>query len=93
MGYVAILGRLFHRFGNPSQLPSSMKKDYGAFAQHFVTNFAPEIFRIYLQQLELYVSGQSWLSDKCQYQIMTFFTEWYVLYSGTQIAFRLTSCF
>lgn len=74
----AILGRLFHRFGNPSQLPSSMKKDYAAFSQHFVTNFAPEIFRIYLQQIELYVSGQAWLSDKCQYQIITFFTEWYV---------------
>lgn len=72
----AILGRLFRRFGNPSQLPSSMQKDYAAFSQHFVTNFAPEIFKIYLQQMELYVSGQAWLSDKCQYQIMTFFTEW-----------------
>ncbi|KAH9949788.1 armadillo-type protein [Amylocystis lapponica] len=70
-----ILGRLFHRFGNPSQLPSSMQKDYGAFAQHFVTTFAPEIFKIYLQQVELYVSGQAWLSRKCQYQIFTFFTE------------------
>lgn len=76
-----ILGRLFHRFGNPSQLPSSMQKDYAAFAQHFVTSFAPEIFKIYLQQVELYVSGQAWLSKKCQYQIFTFFTEWYILCS------------
>lgn len=73
-----ILGRLFHRFGNPSQLPSSMQKDYGAFAQHFVTTFAPEIFNVYLRQIELFVSGQAWLSKKCQYQILTFFTEWYV---------------
>jgi importin-7 len=73
-----ILGRLFNRFGNPSQLPSSMQQEYGAFAQHFVTTFAPEIFKIYLQQVQLYVSGQTWLSKKCQYQILTFFTEWWV---------------
>lgn len=71
-----ILGRLFHRFGNPSQLPSSMQSEYKAFADHFVTNFAPEIFKIYLRQIELYVSGQAWLSKKCQYQILTFMTEW-----------------
>ncbi|KAI0647875.1 ARM repeat-containing protein [Trametes meyenii] len=70
-----ILGRLFHRFGNPSQLPSSLQKDYGAFAQHFVSTYAPEIFKIYLQQIELFVSGQAWLSKKCQYRIFTFFTE------------------
>ncbi|THU92451.1 ARM repeat-containing protein [Dendrothele bispora CBS 962.96] len=71
----AILGRLFHRFGNPSQLPSPMQKEYGDFAQHFVTVFAPEILNMYLRQVELYVSGQSWLSKKCQYHIFTFFTE------------------
>ncbi|KAI0057803.1 ARM repeat-containing protein [Artomyces pyxidatus] len=70
-----ILGRLFHRFGNPSQLPTPMHGEYGAFAQHFVTTFAPEIFKVYLQQVELYVSGQSWLSRKCQYQVFQFFTE------------------
>ncbi|KAI0769096.1 ARM repeat-containing protein [Trametes elegans] len=70
-----ILGRLFHRFGNPSQLPSTLQKDYGPFAQHFVTNYAPEIFKVYLQQIELYVSGQAWLSKKCQYRVFTFFTE------------------
>ncbi|KAJ3711727.1 armadillo-type protein [Lentinula raphanica] len=71
----AILGRLFHRFGNPSQLPSTMQKEYSAFAQHFVTMFAPEILNIYLRQVQLYVSGQSWLSKKCQYHIFSFFTE------------------
>jgi hypothetical protein len=40
-----------------------------------VTTFAPEIFKIYLQQVELFVSGQAWLSKKCQYQIFQFFTE------------------
>ncbi|KAF9240262.1 armadillo-type protein [Melanogaster broomeanus] len=69
------LDRLFHRFGNPSQLPTTMQKDYSTFANHFVTNFAPEIFKVYLQQVELYVSKQAWLSKKCQYQIFQFFTE------------------
>ncbi|KAF7298645.1 Importin N-terminal domain-containing protein [Mycena indigotica] len=71
----ATLGRLFHRFGNPSQLPSTMQAEYAGFAQHFVTVFAPEILAIYLRQVELYVSGTAWLSKKCQYQIFTFFTE------------------
>lgn len=70
-----ILGRLFHRFGNPSQLPSPMQSEYGIFAEHFVTTFAPEIFKVYLHQVELYVSGQAWLGKKCQYQIFQFFTE------------------
>ena len=89
----AILGRLFHRYvstyrptcltsipdryGNPSQLPSAMK-EYKGFAEHFVTVFAPEILNIYLHQVELFVSGQAWLSPKCQYHIFTFFNEWYV---------------
>ncbi|KAH9980072.1 ARM repeat-containing protein [Lactifluus volemus] len=70
-----ILGRLFHRYGNPSQLPSPLQEEYGAFSQHFVTSFAPEIFKVYLHQIELYVSAQAWLSKKCQYQILQFFTE------------------
>jgi hypothetical protein len=63
-------------FGNPSQLPSPMQDEYGAFAQHFVTTFAPEIFKVYIHQVELFVSGQVWLSKKSQYHIFQFFTEW-----------------
>ena len=59
-------------------MPSTLKADYGTFAQHFVTHFAPEIFNVYLQQVELYVGGQSWISNKCQYHIFQFFAEWYV---------------
>ena len=72
----SVLGRLFHRYGNPSQLPSPLKKDYLGFAEHFITNFAPEVFKIYLHQVELFVSGQQWLSKKCQYHIFSFFSEW-----------------
>jgi len=60
---------------NPSQLPSPMQAEYGVFAEHFVITFTPEIFKMYLYQVELYVSGQAWLGKKCQYQIFQFFTE------------------
>ena len=72
------LNRLFQRYGNPSQLPNSMKKDIKAFSEHFVTSFAPEIFKIYLNQVELYVKKESWLSNKCLSAIIMFFTSWWV---------------
>ncbi|KAF8510510.1 ARM repeat-containing protein [Hysterangium stoloniferum] len=68
------LGRLFHRFGSPSQLPSVMK-EYMPFAEHFVSVFAPEIIKTYLRQIDLYASGQVWLSRKCQYLIFQFLNE------------------
>ncbi|KAJ6552930.1 armadillo-type protein [Mycena capillaripes] len=70
-----VLGWLFRRFGNPSQLTPKMKEEYGAFAQSFMTMFVPEIVAIYLDQVKLYTSNQAWISDKCQYQIFIFFTE------------------
>lgn len=68
---------VYFRFGNPSQLPTAMQAEYGAFSQHFVTSFAPEILSTYLNQVQLFVSNQVWLSKKCQYLIFQFFTEWY----------------
>jgi hypothetical protein len=38
-------------------MPSPMQNEYGVFAEHFVTTFAPEIFKMDLNQAELYVSG------------------------------------
>lgn len=79
-GHLRLVGEFltrYCRFGNPSQLPSTMKKEYKTFADHFVTMFAPEILNIYLRQVEFFVSGRAWLSKKCQYQIFQFFTEWY----------------
>jgi hypothetical protein len=70
--------KLFVRFGNPSQLPSTMKAEYQAFAQHFVTSYAPEIFNVFLRQTEPYMAGHAWLSKKVQYQIFAFFSEWLV---------------
>ena len=66
------------RYGNPSQLPSTMKKEYAAFSQHFITVYAPEIFKLYLNQINLYNSEQVWLSKKSLYHIFSFYAEWYV---------------
>jgi len=71
----ATLGRLYRRYGDPSQLPSTLKEEYGAFADSFVNTFAPEIIKVFLHQVELYVSGQVWLSKKCQYHIFSFFSD------------------
>jgi hypothetical protein len=59
-----------------------VQKEYGMFAEHFVTTLAPETFKVYLRQIELYVSGQARLSKKCQYQIFQSFTEWYTSVSN-----------
>ena len=41
-----------------------LQKEYGDFAQHFVTTLAPEILNTYLKQVQLYTQGQVWLSKK-----------------------------
>lgn len=59
----ANLNRLFVRYGNPSGLSStSQEKDYMDFAKVFITNFAPEILKGYLQEIEKWVGGNHWLS-------------------------------
>lgn len=63
-------------YGNPSQMPSALKHDYLAFAEHFTNNFAPEIFKTYLTQVDLLIQGQQWIAKKCQYYIFSFFSEW-----------------
>lgn len=68
------LDRLFERFGSPSQLPDAFKKDVKAFAEHFVTSFAPEIFKVYLQQVESYIKSDQWISAKCKSAIIRFFS-------------------
>lgn len=74
------LDRLFERFGSPSQLPEPFKKDVKAFAEHFVTTFAPEIFKVYLQQIESYIKGEQWLSAKSKSAIIRFLSAWFVFF-------------
>ncbi|KAG8955960.1 hypothetical protein FRC04_006408 [Tulasnella sp. 424] len=67
------LNRLFERYGNPTHIPKPMKKQYGEFAKNFVTTFAPEIFGVYLKQIELFIENQVWMSEKCLNLVFNFF--------------------
>ncbi|KIX05540.1 uncharacterized protein Z518_06412 [Rhinocladiella mackenziei CBS 650.93] len=58
----ANLNRLFVRYGNPSGLSSSQEKELGEFPKNFITNFAPEILKGYLGEIEKWVGGNHWLS-------------------------------
>ena len=48
-----------------------------AFGKHFIANFAPEIMKSYLLQMELYMARKIWLSERCVYLIIDFLEEWY----------------
>ncbi|KAK4902819.1 Nonsense-mediated mRNA decay protein 5 [Elasticomyces elasticus] len=73
------LNRLFTRYGNPSSLskPSSgsNEQDYTEVAKSFITSFAPEILKAYLQQIERWVQKQIWLSRPCLSHTLTFMDE------------------
>jgi hypothetical protein len=51
-----------------------------AFGKHFIADFAPEIMKSYLQQIDLYMSRKIWLSERCVYLIVDFLEEWYPLH-------------
>lgn len=65
------------RYGNPTQMPTPLLDRHAGFAKTFVETFAPEILKVYVQQVELYVTQKAWLSRKVIYKIVQFLTEWY----------------
>lgn len=56
------LNRLFVRYGNPASLQKGNGDDYTEVAKSFINNFAPEILKGYLRQIELWVQKRRWLS-------------------------------
>ena len=46
-----------------------------AFGKHFIANFAPEILKSYLHQIDLFMAHKIWLSERCVYLIIDFFDE------------------
>ncbi|MBW0504093.1 hypothetical protein O181_043808 [Austropuccinia psidii MF-1] len=69
-----ILNRLYSRYGSPSQLPNNMLQ-YKNFAQDFISSFACPILRLYLNQVELFIQGQEWMSKKIICHTIVFFEE------------------
>lgn len=63
------------RYGNPSTLSKSNGQDYTEFSKSFITNFAPEILKGYLQQIEKWVSKTSWLSKPSLSYTLAFLDE------------------
>ncbi|GAA5866795.1 hypothetical protein JCM3774_001803 [Rhodotorula dairenensis] len=68
------LNRLFSRYGCPTSLPKNLVSKYGAFADRFIDQFAPEIFKTYLAAVEKMVGGE-WFPRKGKYHILCFFEE------------------
>ncbi|KAF2717063.1 nuclear transport receptor RANBP7/RANBP8 [Polychaeton citri CBS 116435] len=59
------LNRLFVRYGNPASLQKGNGEDYTEVAKSFISNFAPEILKGYLQEIDHWVSKRRWLSKPC----------------------------
>ncbi|KAK9456600.1 armadillo-type protein [Dipodascopsis uninucleata] len=68
------LNKIFMKYGDPNALTDSMQ-EYKAFSKAFVTNFAPEILKAYLHQIQLWVEGRLWLSRPTLNSILEYFEE------------------
>ncbi|KAI9871437.1 MAG: hypothetical protein M1830_002913 [Pleopsidium flavum] len=71
----ANLNRLFVRYGNPSTLSKNNGQDYTEFSKTFINNFAPEILKCYLQQIEKWASKTTWLSKPSLSYTLAFLDE------------------
>ncbi|KAJ5485134.1 importin [Penicillium diatomitis] len=71
----ANLNRLFIRYGNPTTLTKSSIPDYTPYAKTFITNFAPEILKGYLQEIDKWVSKSQWLSNAALSYTLVFMEE------------------
>lgn len=71
----ANLNRLFVRYGNPATLQKSNGEEYKEFSMNFLNNFAPEILKAYLQEVEKWVNKSTWQSKASLSQIITFLDE------------------
>ncbi|KAK5168595.1 hypothetical protein LTR04_006231 [Oleoguttula sp. CCFEE 6159] len=69
------LNRLFVRYGNPSSLHKNSAENYTEVAKSFINNFAPEILKVYLQQIEKWVAKTIWLSKPCLAYTLSFLDE------------------
>ena len=69
------LNRLFVRYGNPTTLQKNNGEDYSEVAKTFISTFAPEILKGYLQQVEAWIHKSIWLSKPCLSFTLAFMDE------------------
>ncbi|KAG9634635.1 ARM repeat-containing protein, partial [Aureobasidium melanogenum] len=68
------LNRLYVRYGNPTNLAKN-EAEYAEFAKTFIKDFAPEILKGYLGQIEKWVGKTTWLSKPCLSFTLVFMEE------------------
>lgn len=76
--FLSIGGTIYNicRYGNSASLNKGTEgEDYTEFAKTFTANFAPEILKGYLGQIEKWVSKETWLSKRCLSYILIFLDE------------------
>ncbi|KYG45707.1 hypothetical protein M433DRAFT_66708 [Acidomyces richmondensis BFW] len=69
------LNRLFVRYGNPTTLQKGNGEDYTDVAKDFITNFAPEILKGYLNEIDHWIHKRRWLSKPCLSYTLAFMDE------------------
>ncbi|KAJ5408009.1 importin [Penicillium cosmopolitanum] len=62
-------------YGNPSTMTKSSTPDYTQYAKTFITTFAPEILKGYLQEIDKWVSKSQWLSNPALSYTLIFMEE------------------
>lgn len=63
------------RYGNPTTLTKPSTPDYTPFAKTFISTFAPEILKGYLQEIDKWVSKSQWLSNSALSYTLIFMEE------------------
>ncbi|KAL8994736.1 MAG: hypothetical protein Q9169_005375 [Polycauliona sp. 2 TL-2023] len=71
----ANLNRLYVRYGNPSTHPRNSPPEVVEFSKSFITDFAPEILKAYLQQLDKWAQKSAWLSKPSLSYTLSFLDE------------------
>ncbi|KAL2056272.1 hypothetical protein ABVK25_003295 [Lepraria finkii] len=71
----ANLNRLFVRYGSPSTNQKNTTSEMALFTKSFLVNFAPEILKGYLQQIEKWASKTAWLSKPSLSYSLSFLDE------------------
>ncbi|KAI4188208.1 MAG: hypothetical protein L6R41_002295 [Letrouitia leprolyta] len=71
----ANLNRLYVRYGNPSTHPKQSPPEVVEFSKTFIVDFAPEILKVYLQQIDKWAQKTTWLSKPSLSYSLSFLDE------------------
>ncbi|KAL8729551.1 MAG: hypothetical protein Q9166_004631 [cf. Caloplaca sp. 2 TL-2023] len=71
----ANLNRLYVRYGNPGTHPKNSPPEVVEFSKSFIVNFAPEILKAYLQQLDKWAQKSAWLNKPSLSYTLSFLDE------------------